>query len=268
MYDTAVCDACDRVITQEDGYYHFLIISDDCDLCTACYGRINQLFIEVSANNRICDVCQQYITDATCWQFHDTVDMCNTCRNNPDIDIRKMLAFISNTSTEQWYLTDHERMYKYIGRDKLDIPEQLQNRIVDFEKEDLDSVVRPPCYDWNPAKWQFIDELQNVPHFMAMCGWAVRCESGQPHQVASVVCDDHGRYAFNIFYEDVEHFLEAESHWFKNIRLSDQERVKIDLDVATKLKECGSCDNKLIALAANSFAVYERLIRNLSLYYG
>ena len=118
---------------------------------------------------------------------------------------------------------------------------------------------------WNPQAWALIVPFSEVPSFDAMCSLAVRCQSGHPHQIASVVSDDHGRYAMNIIYENQLDYLKDLKEWEETRDKDIEPYIK---EVEENFSETGSSNDDTIMKATDSYAVYIRFKRNLSCYYG
>jgi len=144
-------------------------------------------------------------------------------------------------------------------------PAALRDRILPAKEYIcvLCDLVRPPSYDWNAADWTLISDFDEVPSFDARCAFALSRDG----KVASVVSDDHGRYAMNILFNTPEDFLQAEAEW-KAALPSEEQRAATAEEVARCFEEDHSCEEDLVAKATDSFAVYTRLMRKLSMYYG
>lgn len=266
------CDGCSKDVvlqTETDVCYCLLNVNSDIDLCSDCYDRLPEILEkkedDIQARYYICDICFRSI-GKTRWHLKDACyDVCNECSKNVKGSFIPLTKEILETKKGVIY-NDQGCMYRYDVVD-LTVPVELQNRIIEnAHMVNLESLVRPPSYDWNAAEWKVISPQVEVPGVDAYCSFAVRCIPDH-HQVASVVMDHHGQCAMNIVYENVKDFLEAEEQWIST-KPSEEERIVAADAVKKSYDETYGCDDDLMMLATDSFAVYTRLQKNLSLYYG
>ena len=284
-----MCDGC----AAEDigAHYHFLNINDNVDLCVPCYEKLNprgdrgtaapqSIFKECSDIEwHTCDCCFRDInktSGTTCWRLYE-LNICTECFSTVDYTRLFMKITVDaegkgHTETPVVY-NDREYMFRYGVTAKegaLVIPKQLTVHDEEETLNAMDALVRPPSYDFNGAEWRFISDMSEVPCYAAECALAVRCVAGN-HQVASVVCDDHGRMAMNIVWETIEAFLHEEGAWRKMRKACpvqpEEEREEQKAEILSFLNK-GSCEEGLMMAATDSFAVFVRLGRKLSMYYG
>jgi len=261
------CDGCDKIL-KNASFYHLLNSQESFDLCLDCYGMIESgLLVERDDTRlRFCNICFQYLTKPA-WGIKENFDVCQKCLPN----VKNAFILINNTDSNPseavsttYIFTEMGYTYR-CGKKRSNFPESITNRINNALYIDLlDNLVRPPVYDWDASEWTLISDLEEVPLFDASCCFAVSCHG----KIASVVCDDHGRIAMNIVFDDVETFLKAETEWETLLPETAIQRAKALDEVKQAFDTSRSCDNALLKKATDSFAVYTRLDRNLAMYYG
>lgn len=237
--------------------YHLLNTDDDIALCQSCYDKLPDLLTKTDVCLSCCKLCfEDMDTKSEFWNLGEFYT-CTEC-----LPMAKR-AFIPLTREvlSNIYCTRRGCTYRYSNQTNLVFPSVIMADAPDILKY-LDSLVRPPYFDWDAAEWRFCSKLDEVPSYNAECGFAVRCIENQ-HQVASIVCDNHGRTAMNIVFNSVEEFLEAEEQW-RSERLPEDERI----NAVKAVQDTRRCDNSLLLNATNSFAVYTRIKRCLPMYYG
>lgn len=252
--------------------YRLLNVNNDIDLCLDCYSKLPEILLKLSDEDRarytICDICFQNIIGKEFWSLGGGFDVCTGCIDHVKDVFFPMTREVLDTK-KGLICTDRGYLYQYKVVD-LTVPSELQDRIgIDWDEdylELLESLVRPPSYDWNAAEWKLMSSLDNVPSYDACCGFGVRCIPDH-YQIASIVLDNHGRMAMNIVFEGIGEFLEAEQLWLSS-KPSEEERLIAVNDVAESFSRTYSCEDPLIMKATNSFAVYTRLQKGLTLYYG
>lgn len=258
------CDGCGS----ENPLYHMLGSSESIDYCRSCYSKSPAELCRPNRHEGTCDVCYQSMNPGQGYEFGNGGMCCDLCQP------RLHSIFASHTDTG---LIKTERDYLYIFDDniKLDIPSVLSDRMLspDALSDDIDSIVRPPMANSNLAEWRMFTPYTDVPSFCALCAWAVRCVNLRPdlptgkYEIASMLCDNHGRIAMNIIGLELTEFLAAEEEWDKT-RPSEEQRQEYLTQVSESFAKTHSCDDDLMASAADSFAVYYRLKHRLPLYYG
>lgn len=254
-----------------DVIYHLLNSNESIDLCSGCYEKLPDLLEKRDSSYRICEICFQQIhpIEPECWGLSDYFDSCTSCLPNVKKAFYPITREVLMDTRMKLIYTDRDYMYLYVDvkADDIVIPLEVTDRIRDnFIEEYLECIVRPPSFDWNPAEWKMISDLDKMPSYSASCGFAVRCIRNC-HHVASIVSDNHGRMAMNQVFDNISDFLEAEQKWQAMMK-SSEDRLRIADEVDKNFKETYSCDDSLIMDATDSFAVYIRVQRNMSMYYG
>jgi len=261
-----ICDNCKETLSLD--FYSGMC---DADLCLDCFNKpLDELFKEHENPYCNCDVCEQYINTGKIHNISD-FDVCYKCW--PTLELKKCFLRINKDTCEDLILTNRDRLFS-IQSIELDVPTEFQKEVKDEDLRDVytdmvDSIVRPPCTNWNPQGWALIGWFHVVPMFNASCSFAIRCQLGEPHQICSVLEDDHGRCAMNIIYQDHLEYLKDLNEWEEG-RTKDKDK---DIDsylikIKNDLYEKGKCDNELIMKATDNFAVYTRIKLDLPLDYG
>jgi hypothetical protein len=265
------CDVCSKVIKPcTPVFYHARNTSSGCDLCAQCFENMSDHIRLVSSHGRYCDLCQGSQDDDFnhIGTEYDGIDACNQCICHfKDI-------FSPITAAGNLNLHTNERDLTFVCKlpSEYSIPNKLKNRISaegnDEYIEMIESLVRPPSYDFNVMEWTLIGDTASVPGLDAHCTFALRCvEVEGRNQVASVVFDNHGRVAMNVVYDNVADFLRDESEWLAG-KGTAEDTDREEETVRQTFTRDGCCDDDAIAAATGSFAVYKRLKCNLSMYYG
>lgn len=252
-FEHHTCDICHSV----NVVYHLIGSNCGVDLCEKCYSKKPEELCKVDYKAcGTCDICYQYV-NGKAYSINHSALFCIKCVSN----IHR--ALVKNNDLIK---TERDFLYRFKECD-LYIPDALKEYNLKKEEfyELIDSIVRPPTNDANLAEWVLINDFNQVPEFPANCTFAIRCVENNT-QVASVVMDDHGRIAMNIIFQSVDEFINAENEWKNNF--SEKDRLVYAEQVAQEFENDDSCDEILIAKASDNFAVYSRLIRKLSLYYG
>lgn len=257
-----ICDNCKNTVTLD--FYHN---NCDVDLCLDCFNKpIDVLFDEHEKSYHICNICEQNIKTG---KIHNICNFDVCCKCWQTIDLKNCFLRINKDTCEDLIFTDRENIFS-IKSLELDIPTEFQKEVNDESLrneyiEIVDSIVRPPFPNWNPQGWALISSFEEVPSVDALCSFIIRCERGKPHQICSVVEDNHGRVAMNIIYQDHLEFLKDLNEWEEN---RDDDIDSYIKKVKKSFKEYYECDNEIIMKATDSFAVYTRFKHNLSCYYG
>lgn len=255
------CDGCNKYKLSEA--YHFGYKYEGGDLCSDCFKTWDTHFepMEGRFESHTCDCCEQYMT-ALGVKLGDEGEVCAKCWEDRENTV--LPCFLKFAQGANVVVTDRECFFDNADVE-VELPEGVtQKDLCDFE-DMVYSIVRPAEPNFKPKAWAMLGEFREVPHFNAMCTFAVRVEKGKPHHVASVVEDDHGRIAMNIVFDSIHEHNRAKEAWEMS-RPKDRQPY---LDqVKRDFKEKYSCEEEVIAKATDSFAVYTRMMRKLACYYG
>jgi len=254
------CDGCNKDELSE--VYHFGYKYEGGDLCADCFKTWETHFKPMDTfKHHTCDCCEQYMT-APGTKLTDRGEVCAKCWE--DRENKVLPCFLKFYQDANVVVTDRECFFD--GADvEVELPEGItQKNLCDFE-DMVESIVRPPEPNFKPKAWALLGDFEKIPHFGAMCAFAVRVEKGKPHHVASVVEDDHGRIAMNIVFDSIHEHNRAKEAW--ELSRPKDRRPYID-QVEKDFEEKYSCEEEVIAKATDSFAVYTRMIRKLACYYG
>ena len=271
IFEDNYCDNCNETVSLD---FYRGIGSCDIDICLDCFNKpLDELFKEHEHPYCTCNVCGQYISTGKIHNISDfhTVsdfDVCYKCW--PTLELKRCFLRINKDTCDDLILTESKDYIFSIKSIELDVPTEFQKEVKDEDLRDIyigmvDSIVRPPCTNWNPQGWALIGWFLAVPMVDASCSFAIRCQLGEPHQICSVLEDDHGRYAMNIIYQDHLEYLKDLNEWEEG---RDKD-IDLDLNKINKaLDEDEECYNELIMKATDNFAVYTRIKHDLPLDYG
>ena len=214
---------------------------------------------------RYCDHCFTPV-QGVCYGLEESFDICQECHLDLDAVFD---GFLLIKKTDKLYQNDRETILVANQLDEMSVPEGLVTSITEDRKETyldmLDSLVRPLGAKWNILGWALFTEVTEVPCFDAMCGLIVSCEPGSNNPVASILSDNHGRVAVNLLYNSFQEYLKEYQQWEGE---RDHNLEPYLTEVRKSFEEAHDCDDALLMKATDSFSVYIRIKRKISLYYG
>lgn len=274
------CDVCQKRVG--GNFYHFTPNVDGGDICAACWGNnwrsaFKTMDVDM-CRHAYCDLCQRGLTDedgnsGKAHMLSSEGMVCPNCWTQPDDVVQR--SFLHITPEARIFATDREKIFPADPSAAYALPPGLELELEPAEAAKafadnlVDSLVRPPEPGFRPLAWAMLDggAMVDVPGkaMGAACGFAVRVEDGEPHSVASVVSDNHGRVAMNIVFNSYGAYRDALAAWQAE---RDPNTAPWQAKVEAAFAESHSCDDDLIEKASDSFAVVVRLRRNLSMYYG
>jgi len=271
IFEDNYCDNCNETVSLD---FYRGIGSCDIDICLDCFNKpLDELFKEHEHPYCTCNVCGQYINTGKIHNISDfhtaeDFDVCYKCW--PTLELKKCFLRINKDTCEDLILTESKYYIFSIKSIELDVPTEFQKEVKDEDLRNkyigmVYNIVRPPCTNWNPHGWALITSFKDFSMFNASCSFAIRCQLGEPHQICSVLEDDHGRCAMNIIYQDHLEYLKDLNEW-EEVRDKDIDSYLNKIKKA--LDEDEECDNELIMKATDNFAVYTRIKLDLPLDYG